>query len=214
MDRRERKATLHTALLAQLGGWQAKVWTALPVIVQSFDPIKQTCVVLPATQARVQDRNGTFKWVTINVISDCPVFTLGGGDFVVTFPIAPGDDGLMVIASRCIDGWWQSGGPNATQPPDLRMHDLSDGFVFVGPRSLPRALPGYSVNSAQLRSEDGLAYVELAGGHIINIVAPGGLNISANTIIAGTVTANGHRIDETHKHKDVTAGAANTGVVV
>ena len=39
------------------------------------------------------------------------------------------------------------------------------------------------------------------------------LRVNGNTIFTGTVTANGHRIDETHKHSGVSIGAANTGTV-
>lgn len=39
------------------------------------------------------------------------------------------------------------------------------------------------------------------------------LHVNANTTFTGTVTANGHRIDETHHHSGVTAGGANTGAV-
>lgn len=54
------------------------------------------------------------------------------------------------------------------------------------------------------------------GGMAITGTAPGGgtANITGNLNITGQVTANGKRIDETHRHKDVAVGIANSGVVV
>ena len=40
------------------------------------------------------------------------------------------------------------------------------------------------------------------------------MSISGNTNFAGTVTANGHPIDDTHKHTGVQSGSSTTGTVV
>lgn len=40
------------------------------------------------------------------------------------------------------------------------------------------------------------------------------MSISGNTQFTGQVSANGHRIDDTHKHTGVQSGASNTGTVV
>jgi hypothetical protein len=49
---------------------------------------------------------------------------------------------------------------------EFRMHDLSDGFAFVGPRSTPRVLSGVSTTATQLRSDDGATMVEVSPGKI------------------------------------------------
>lgn len=41
----------------------------------------------------------------------------------------------------------------------------------------------------------------------------GDVNVHGNTAFTGQVSANGHRIDETHKHTDVTAGTDLSGEV-
>ena len=89
----------------------------------------------------------------------------------------------------------------------LRMHDLSDGFAVLGFSSTPRVVPSISGNTTQLRSNDGAAYFELASGHVANIVAPGGINIT------GPVFMNGKRVDETHAHVGVRAGPDTSGAV-
>jgi hypothetical protein len=108
----------------------------------------------------------------------------------LTFPVAEGDECLVVFASRAIDGWWQSSG---VQPPiEARMHDLSDGFVLLGFRSVPRVLGNISAVQAELRSDDGSTIVGLnPTAQTVSITAPGGAAIKANAIITGTLLVTG-----------------------
>lgn len=160
MDRRERANDLQIAMLAVLEGFEAGVWTALPAIVQSFDPVAMTAVMQPAIQAQVRKPDGTQQWVSLPLMPDVPVCFPGGGGFTLTFPVAAGDEALVIIASRCIDAWWAYGGVQIQQ--ELRMHDLSDGFALVGVRSRPRALAGVSTNSTVLRNDAGTTLVEVS----------------------------------------------------
>lgn len=210
MDRRQRLNDLSTAMAMQTRGNQAQIWTTLPGIIQSFDAAKMTCAVQPAIQGVLSDpKTGTAKNANLPLLVDCPVCFPGFGGVTMTFPIAQGDECLVHFASRCIDAWWQNGG---VQPPMVyRMHDLSDGFVTPGGRSQPRVLPEISSSGAQLRTDDGSAYVEVTKtGGIVNIVAPGGVNITGNVVVTGEVTANGKHLS-THVHSGVQSGSSNTG---
>lgn len=207
-------------MLDMLDGRQAKTWTAGPGIIQSFDPVAITCAVQMATQMKVFKQDGTWSWVSLPLLTDVPVCFPGGGGFTLTFPVAAGDEALIVFAQRCIDAWWQNGG---VQPQaEFRMHDLSDGFALPGVRSQPRVIPSVSTNSVQLRSDDGLAYVELAGGHVCNVRAPGGIDLNGVTIDAAgnlaspstisavtQVTAAGVNLKD-HDHGGVQRGNART----
>ena len=109
--------------------------------------------------------DGSEKDVALPLLLDCPIMFQGGGGFIGTFPIGVGDEALVVFASRCIDSWWQSGGIQ-TQA-ELRMHDLSDGFAFIGPKSQPNVISGgFSTTSAQIRSTDGQTFFDLSQGKI------------------------------------------------
>ncbi len=211
MDRRERFNDLNTALLTALQGFQAGLWTAMPAIINSYDPVAQTITAQPTIMGRVQARDGSFSWVKMPLLVDVPVCFPGGGGFVMTFPIAQGDEALIVFTSRCIDAWWQLGGVQVQA--EMRMHDLSDGFAIVGPRSQPKRIENVSTTSAQLRNIAGDCFIEMADGGVVNIMAPGGFNVTSNTNFFGQVVANSKRIDETHKHKDVITGTDDTGVV-
>lgn len=210
MDQRERIGNTQESLRAAIEGVLSGLQTAMPGVVQTVNIAKGTCTVQPAIQAYVRQQDGTQVWVQLPVLLDVPIVFPCAGNFALTFPIAAGDEVLVIFASRCIDAWWQQGGIQIQA--ELRMHDLSDGFAIPGPRSLPNVLTGISASTAQLRSKDGTAYVEIGAGGVINIVAPGGFNVNGNTVVTGTVgasgeiTAKGTHTVSAHVHTDPQGG--------
>lgn len=177
---------------------QSAIQTAMPGIIQSFDPVAMTCVVQPAIKAVVFAQDGTSSDVALPLLLDCPVFFPSGGGCTLTFPVKKDDECLVVFSSRCIDAWWFSGGIQSQA--ELRMHDLSDGFALVGVRSQPRVLSGVSTSTVQLRSDDGAAFVsvdpsshevDITTSGIVNITAAGNVNVqaaSANVTASGAAT--------------------------
>lgn len=224
MDPRERLNDMSTALLAGQKAGQSKLWTGFPGIVESFDAEKMTCSVQPAIKSiqitSTKDKD-ELKHVALPLLLDCPVMYPSGGDVTLTMPIKKGDECWVNIANRCIDGWWQSGG--VQQQMEQRMHDLSDGFVFVGVWSKPNALSNVSTTTGQLRSKDGSTFIELdPDGQTIIITAPGGATINADTTINGTLHVTGQiTCDDDvvasdislvhHTHPDVQSGSSDTG---
>ncbi len=230
MDRRERTNDPEVALREAFDGMRAGLWTALPGTIESFDPATMTCQVQPGLKMQVRALDGTITSVALPLLVDCPVQFPSGGNCTLTFPVTRGDECLVVFASRCIDSWWQSGG--VQEQAELRMHDLSDGFVLLGFRSKPRALSSVSTTTAQLRSDDGKTYVDLdPAGQIVKVKAPGGMVLDTPTVtvtgvmnvenedgaptafaingktqFTGQVWANGKRIDDTHTHRENGAG--------
>jgi hypothetical protein len=187
----ERTNDPQEALRLALEGHQAQIWTALPGIIQSFDASAITCVVQPAIKAQVRAPDGSTQWVALPLLLDCPVVFPRGGGCTLTFPIAQGDECLVVFASRCIDAWWTAGGVQAQS--EFRMHDLSDGFALPGPFSQATKISGISTTAAQLRSNDGEAYLQLnPSTHEIDIVTPANwtATVGGNTSINVTGNAN------------------------
>ena len=217
MDRRERNGDPVESTTAAFEGLQTGLWTALPGIIQSFDGDKQTAVVQPAIKARVQSKQGVYSWISLPPLVDCPVYFPQGGGVALTFPISTGDECLVIFASRCIDAWWQSGGEQVQA--DIRMHDLSDGFVFAGVASLPNVFGGVSGTAAELRTRAGTAKVAVAKSGAIDITSPSAVTVTAPTInlngtvnITGTLMINGEPyLDHIHSNGN---GGANTGGVV
>ncbi len=154
-----------------------KTRVAIPGIIQSFDAAAQTVTVQPALREKIIT-DGDEVWTDIPLLVDVPVALPRAGGYALTLPIRSGDECLVVFGDMCMDGWWQSGG--VQNQVECRRHDLSDGFAIVGVWSQPRVLPNYSTGSAQLRNDDGSAYVEITGS-TINIVG-GVVNIKAGTV--------------------------------
>jgi phage baseplate assembly protein gpV len=192
-----------------------------------------TCTVQPAINGQVRDESGALTGVELPLLVDCPVQFPAGGGCTLTFPVKAGDECLVVFSSRCIDAWWQSGGVQVQ--PELRMHDLSDGFALLGFRSQPRVIGNISTTAAQLRTDDGAAFVEVnSTSHAINATTSGAATVSAQggiTLTAPLVTINGDvqvngKVGTTgdvtagtislqqHKHGGVTPGSGNSGAPV
>lgn len=218
MDNRQRWNDEEEMLRVAIDGLLSQVWTSLPGYIVSYDASSNTATVQLGVQGQIGTPNETPKTVNYPVLSGVPVVFPRGGGATLTFPVTEGDECWVSFACRAIGGWKQSGG---VQPPnDARRHDLSDAVCHIGPMSQANKISGISPSTVQLRSNDGLAYVELDPvGHIVNIVAPGGvnitgpLNVNGPTAFTGTVTANGKHIDDTHTHKNTQPGTGSSGTV-
>ncbi|HBT4693112.1 TPA: translation initiation factor IF-2 [Klebsiella pneumoniae] len=172
---------------------------SMPGIIQSFDPDAVTAVVQPAIKGAEQDESGAELSVNLPLLVDVPVVFPRGGGCTLTFPVKAGDECLVIFADRCIDFWWQSGG--IQEPVDERMHDLSDAFCIAGPQSQAKKIGGISTTAAQLRTDDGSAFIEVAAGHDVTVKTSGKLTASADggteitspeIILNGNVTINGN----------------------
>lgn len=194
MDRRERYQNQSETMRMALESNQAQLWTALPGIVARFPGTaggKMTVDVQPTIRGRVLDKKGKASWQQMPVLLDCPIVWQGGGGVTATFPIKAatvvngvsqkdGDECLVVFASRCIDAWWQLGG--IQNQPELRMHNLSDGFAIVGLRSDANSF-AVDTQNACLITDDGQTYFKLnPTAKSIAVQATGGINLNGVTI--------------------------------
>lgn len=223
--------------IASFSAKQSDIWTALPGIIVSYNPVQMTCSVQPAIQGKLFTDAGETNQ-NMPLLVDCPVHFVQGGGVTFTFPVSKGDECLIIFSSRTIDGWWYNGAQdsngNAQPKPQLddRMHDLSDGFVLVGVRSQPRVLTNVSSTTAQIRSDDGQTIIELnPGNHTVNInsgvngsvniTSPmttinGDTTINGNLHVTGTVTGDvdvigGGKSLKSHTHSGVTPGSGSSG---
>jgi hypothetical protein len=214
---------LETGVQLALDGRQSIMWTALPGIVKAVDLLKMTVSVQPTIQGTVELPSGETQSVDLPLLINVPICFPKAGGFVLTLPIAVGDEVLVVFSSRCIDSWWQNGGVG--RPMESRMHDLSDGFCIPGPCSVPNVVANISSTGAQLRNTTGTTYVEISADGKIKIVSAteidltgptkitGNVNITGTVVATGEITANGTPL-HTHVHGGVTTGAGSTGVPI
>lgn len=75
----------------------------------------------------------TSKRVPYPQLVKCPLMIPSGGLGYMTFPVAAGDQCVILFNDRDIDTWWTTGSPNSA-PNSARLHDLNDALVFVGVR--------------------------------------------------------------------------------
>lgn len=178
-----------------------RVWTALPCQVLSFNSAKQTIEAQPAINGRYRQQDGSFASIQMPRLVDIPVLWQGGGGATWTFPIAAGDECLVIFGSRCIDNWYTQGfvAPSgdtanpANDPAELRMHSLSDGFALVGLRNQSRKFASFDNATARLRTDDDSCFIEFDPvNKKVKITASGGINFNGVTIdSSGDVTAPG-----------------------
>jgi len=180
MNRAERLDDREESLRIAMESSQAKLWTAIPAIVSGVDLVAQTLAVQPAIKGTVSTPTGEMQDVNLPVLVDVPICFPRAGGFALTFPIAVGDEVLVVFASRCIDAWWQSGGIGAQA--EVRMHDLSDGFALLAPVSQPKVLSAVQSANVQLRDEAGTTYMEITPDGKIKLKAVAQIDVEAPTI--------------------------------
>ena len=128
-------------------------------------PLAPTVSVQPAIQEVILV-NAVRTPTTLPILDDVPILLPRAGGFSLTFPIAIGDECMVVFQDMGIDNWWQSGGVQPQPSGKLYRHDIGDAVAIFGVASNPRALANYSTTSAQLRSDDGGTVLDLIGGKI------------------------------------------------
>lgn len=193
--------------------WGGQLRVAMPGIIQSFDPDTVTAVVQPAIRSVQKNDDGTTTTSDYPLLVGVPVIFPRGGGCSLTFPVNEGDECLLIFSDRCIDFWWQSGG--IQEPGDERMHELSDAFCIVGPQSQTQKISGISTSAAQLRTDDGGAFIEIAAGGAVTITSPQ-ITINGPVKVNGAITSTGDQTaagisQVNHTHSGVQSGGSSTG---
>lgn len=217
-DRRELINDPEESLRMAMEGHQAQMWTALPAVVVSYNATSQTVSVQPTIQGATTAKDGSTSNVNLPMLVDVPVCWPRGGGFACTFPVVAGDECLVVFASRCIDGWWQSGG--VQKPAEDRMHDLSDGFAIFAPTSQPRKLTNVQTDGIELRNDARDTFLKLTDGvmqiEAASVIINGDVTHTGNQTTSGTITGTTDVVGasvslKNHGHYDVSNTFILTG---
>lgn len=110
---------------------------ACPAKVVRYDASKQHVDVKPLLKEQFENESGELVDVSLPVISSVPLAFPGSGTFRITFPVAVGDEVLLVFADRPIDKWQAGGGE--VSPADDGRHRLTDAIAIPGLHSDPNA---------------------------------------------------------------------------
>jgi len=120
----------------------------LPGRIEKFDAATQLADVQPLLQEEYPTANGKTAVASLPVITNVPVFTPGGSNFVLTTPIEAGAQCWLQFSDRSLDVWNDRGG--IVDPVDPRRHDLTDAICIVGVRSQAAKVSEYDANAIQL----------------------------------------------------------------
>ena len=125
------------------------------------------------------------------LLKQVPFIVLGGGHSNLTFPIAKGDNCLLLFCDYEIDRWWDTG---ESLPANFeRRHDISDAFAIVGVHSMVDLLQGYS-QYVKLKYSDS-SYVEI--GESVDIHNEQ-TNVSGKLDVTGDITGSAKATAELH----------------
>lgn len=202
------KNIMDPALLDVLAAFKLDVFRTInaikPGVVQSFDAARKT-VVVKILFKRVLPTGTVSEYP---VLVDVPVFTLQGGGGHLQFPIAAGDQGLLLFSDRNIDAWFSTG--SAAPPNDARAHDLSDAFFLCGVNSLASSMPAYDAN-VNLAIPSGKKLV-ITGGAEIDALGTQMLALKADVDNLLTFVNTLITTFNAHVHTGVTSGSGSSGV--
>ena len=130
----------------------------------------------------------------------CPYLRIQGGTNAVILDPQVGDIGVAVFADRDVSSATANRAP--ANPGSRRRFDMADGLYLGG------MLNGTPTQFVQFESGG----ITITSPSAVTINAPT-LTVNGNTTFNGTVTANGHRIDESHTHGGISRGNSLTDPV-
>lgn len=163
----------------------------LPATVVSYDRISNRATVAPAVNMMTTAGDSMPR----APLASIPVLALGGGGFLVTFPLKAGDTGWIEASDRDVSLWLQGRGDAATNPNTHRIHSFSDG------RFIPDVLGNYTL----AEGADGGMCVQNKSGTVSFRMVDDRIYFDA----PGGVWLNGVRHD-THVHSGVQTGGETT----
>lgn len=121
----------------------------------------------------VQQLDGTYltQQVSYPLLIDCPVVVLGGGTASLTFPVAQGDQCLIMFNDRDLDNWFA--GAKSGPVASARLHSFSDGIALVGfningTYSTTHAM--LSNGSTQIGASNSLVLINNSAGHSLGAI--------------------------------------------
>jgi len=122
--------------------------------IESFDSSNQTCVAkINYDKMFYELKNGKYvpRAIPYPILTDIPVVFLTGGKSGLTFPIAKGDQALIMFNDRDSSNWFE--GANSGFAASPRMHSLSDGVAIVGLHRKSNLISGFDVANPHLWNE-------------------------------------------------------------
>lgn len=177
----------------------------LPARVVSYDRAGNTATVQPLISLLTSSGGA----VSRAPLASVPVLAIGGGGFVINFPLKAGDMGWIEASDRDIALFMQAEGNDATQPNSKRLHSFSDG------RFVPDVFDAYTIAG----DDDANMVIQSLDGAVCISLSETKIKLKAPTIETegnfahtggGTFIINGIPFG-THRHTNVESGPNTSG---
>lgn len=180
---------------------------ALPATVTRFDAATQAADVQPLLLLPLTDEDNVRTTERLPVIPNVPVVYPRGSGFHLVFPLAVGDNVLVVFCDQSLDQWKAKGGTDV-DPVDNRQHTDSGAVCYPGAYPSTGAVPSFPSNklvvgkdgvnhSPAARKNDSVKVTIPAGSFLISCSgspAVGVLN-PASIDVTGTITAGSGNVE-------------------
>lgn len=148
----------------------------LPAVVISYDRDRNVATVKPLIKKIMMDGSSGSR----NNLAEIPVLALGGGGFVINFPLEAGDKGWIEASDRDISLFIQS--MEESKPNTFRIHSFSDG------RFIPDIFRAYTISG----EDSGRMVIQKLDGTVKISLGESDMKLTAPTLNfndAMTVTA-------------------------
>lgn len=181
----DRRSSLERAIQTGVIAELKDLHTCLPGEVISFNAAEQTADIQPMIKRKFKG-----EWVNIPVLKSVPVRYQRSADFAITFPLAKGDQVMLVFCERSIDTWLEQGGIKA--PADFRRHDYSDAFAL--PMMYPKTnkIPAMDAANLQIKTISGNIKFTIRPDGSMDVTAAGDVDITTDTDVNINTTGNSY----------------------
>lgn len=186
----------------------------LPAKVIAYDRTKNIAQVQPLIAVLTTDG----KTQSRAQIAEVPVLALGGGGFVVNFPIKTGDLGWIKANDRDISLYLQ--GLSESKPNTLRLHSFADG-LFIPDIVRGFTIAGEDAGAMVIQKLDSSVRIAIHDDKV-KITAPAIIfdtpqaTFTGDVQVDGTINADGDVVasgisGNSHVHGGVQTGSGDTG---
>lgn len=168
-----------SVILEAIRARMVETHTALPGVIELFDPATQTAKVRIPLKRHIRNTDTSAEteeeWPILPAV---PVWMPHAGSFHVTLPVAPGDECLVLFLERDVSRWYENSQEEA--PETRRVHDISDGVALVGLNSKPQRIGSYNASDLVIGNDAGTQSVILRENGDVEVEADGDL-LASNT---------------------------------
>ena len=157
------------------------IGTSIPAHILEFDVETQLAKVQIAIEFHSVDGDSFAIAPIVNV----PVYFGGGNAFILEHQIDTDDEGLLIVAQRCIDGWKEQGG--VAPQTVLRKLDMQDAIFIPGVRSKPNVITDFQNDGVRIRSKDGTRHIHLKNTGEIEVKNEGAtVSVKTDGLVKGS----------------------------